>query len=350
MACSECGDKPKKDNGFTKAVVEINNETLILFRKVVIPASMGDESEFPAEVGKFRNVLLVYSANGHAYLYSSDGIPTQVTTSTDELERLISQLRSDLTDESNTRENADRILQQEITDLKNSPDVVDIVATYAALMAYDTSGLGDKDIIRVLTDETHDDKSTYYRWNLSSQTWTYIGAIEGYYTKAQIDTMLAGKQDVLTAGSNITISSNVISATDTTYTAGSGLNLNGTEFSVDTATIATQTDLSEGLADKQDLLTVGENIAIEEESGALVISATDTTYSAGTGLDLTGTTFSVDTDTIATKTDLDGKQDILTAGDNITIEDESGALVISATGGGGGVETISSQDWSALWQ
>lgn len=33
---------------------------------------------------------------------------------------------------------------------------------------------------------------------------------------------------------------------------------------------------------------------------------------------------------------LDGKQDELTAGDGITIEDESGSLVISATGGGGG--------------
>lgn len=38
-----------------------------------------------------------------------------------------------------------------------------------------------------------------------------------YYTKGQVDTLLASKQDELTAGSNITISGNTISATDTTY-------------------------------------------------------------------------------------------------------------------------------------
>lgn len=42
------------------------------------------------------------------------------------------------------------------------------------------------------------------------------------------------KQDKLSAGDNITIEGNVISAKDTTYTAGSGLNLTGTEFSIGT--------------------------------------------------------------------------------------------------------------------
>lgn len=44
------------------------------------------------------------------------------------------------------------------------------------------------------------------------------------------------KQDKLTAGDNITITDNVIAATDTTYTAGSGLTLTDTEFSVGTIT------------------------------------------------------------------------------------------------------------------
>lgn len=74
---------------------------------------------------------------------------------------------------------------------------------------------------------------------------------------------LADKQDTLTAGSNITISDNTISAIDTTYTAGT-------------------------------------NVSI---SASNEISATDTTYSAGTGLDLTGTVFSVD-NTVALKTDI----------------------------------------------
>lgn len=45
-------------------------------------------------------------------------------------------------------------------------------------------------------------------------------------TKLYVDTGLSGKQDTLTAGSNITIdANNEISATDTTYTAGTGINI-----------------------------------------------------------------------------------------------------------------------------
>lgn len=50
----------------------------ILFRKVTIPASVGDEETDPPTPGRYRNVLLTYEAGGHAYMYSSDGIPTQL--------------------------------------------------------------------------------------------------------------------------------------------------------------------------------------------------------------------------------------------------------------------------------
>ena len=55
---------------------------------------------------------------------------------------------------------------------------------------------------------------------------------------------LNGKQNTLTAGSNIQISGSTISATDTTYTAGTGLTLTGTEFSADTTVLATQADIA----------------------------------------------------------------------------------------------------------
>lgn len=47
-----------------------------------------------------------------------------------------------------------------------------------------------------------------------------------------ITALQTSKQDKLTAGANVTISGTTISATDTTYTAGEGLDLTGTEFSV----------------------------------------------------------------------------------------------------------------------
>lgn len=47
-------------------------------------------------------------------------------------------------------------------------------------------------------------------------------------------------------------------------------------------------------------------------------------------------------------TELDAKQDVLTAGQNITIAEESGALVISATGGSG-ADVFTTNEWDALW-
>lgn len=347
--CEACGDKPKASRAFPSAVVEINNpEQLVLLRKVTIPASMGDENDTPPAIGKYRNVILRYETTGSIYLYSSDGIPTKIDSAVPQevLDRIteleedmayeaearrtgdadlsdsITGVARNLADEVLARQGADGILQQEIDDLKNSPDVVDIVATYADLMAYDTQHLGNNDVIRVLRDETHDGQSAYYQWDKPHSTWTFIGTVGDYYTKQQVDVLLDGKQDELTPGENVSIVDEsgdlVISAVDTTYTAGYGLELEGTEFSVNPDIV-------------QDALTAGDNISIEDESGSLVISAVDTTYSAGSGLNLAGTTFSVDTTTIATQADLDAKQDTLTAGDNITIEDESGALVISAT-------------------
>lgn len=68
-------------------------------------------------------------------------------------------------------------VEDEVEMLENNPDVVDIVATYQDLLNYDTSGLTDKDIIRVLQDSTHNNNSTYYRWSASTSQFDFIGEI-----------------------------------------------------------------------------------------------------------------------------------------------------------------------------
>ena len=160
-------------------------------------------------------------------------------------------------------------------------------------------------------------------------------------------------QEKLTAGDNIQISEeNVISATDTTYTAGDGLSLDGTEFSVDTSEI-------------QEKLTAGSNIVIEgnticataepqlqanwaesdsssvqyiQNKPSIPTATSDLTNDSGfitasdvpaaqTQADWTETSTSSpayiqhkpDMSQYATQTDLAGKQDVLTAGQNITI-------------------------------
>ncbi|WP_420398900.1 hypothetical protein [Flagellimonas sp.] len=69
---------------------------------------------------------------------------------------------------------------------------------------------------------------------------------------------------------------------DTTYTAGTGLSLTGTTFSVDNAGIA---------PDWANITNIPAGFADDTDD--------DTTYTAGTGLSLTGTTFSVDNAGIA---------------------------------------------------
>ena len=79
--CTKCNGNPcdKKSKAFPSAVIEIDNPPVITnIRKVVVPASMGDDTTVPPVVGKYHNVLLYYEANSKSYLYSSDGIPTQL--------------------------------------------------------------------------------------------------------------------------------------------------------------------------------------------------------------------------------------------------------------------------------
>ncbi len=415
MACESCGEKKNvcENKNFTKATVEIlNPKELSMFRKVTVPASMGDDTTNPPRVGRYCNVILYYEANEQAYLYSSDGIPTKLTGDL----TLIKKQIKDLQDE-------DVKIWDEIELIEMSSDVVDIVGTYAELQQYDTSKLHDNDIIKVLQDETHSNETAYYRWSTATDTFSYVGSEGPYYTESEIDTMLAAKQNTLTAGANITIdANNEISAVDTTYThftgatastdgvqglvpgplagdegkflsgdgtwqdvpgvnytAGDGIDITNDEISVDDTYV-------------QKKLTAGSNIQIN----GTTISATDTTYSdfvgtdgqtagtaglvpapattddgeflkadgtwatppgttytAGTGIDITNNTIAIDNTVV---------QEKLTAGSNISISNGTISATDTTYTAGDGIaisaqneisadpNNISSNDWSALWQ
>ena len=86
-------------------------------------------------------------------------------------------LTQDLIIDATERVNA---LDEEVQQMKSNPDVFDIVGTYTELQNYDTSILTDKDIIRVLSDSTHDGYSTYYRWDADTGQFTYIGKVDAF--------------------------------------------------------------------------------------------------------------------------------------------------------------------------
>lgn len=216
-----------------KNVLEVVKECdPTIFHKVVRPAALGDETETPPEQLDYRNVLLVYEASDHAYLYSSDGIPTgPISTDISKLEQALADLGVKLEQETadrtaadiqlgqqieervdaeaelrqnadnaladsiaaevEAREAGDAALEQRIDDIVNSPDVRYIEATYADLEAIDKATIGDQDYARVLEDETHDGTSTFYQFNKTAQEWEYVGEAGASYSKIEIDRMVA---------------------------------------------------------------------------------------------------------------------------------------------------------------
>ncbi len=155
------------------------------------------------EEGAQENVIEVVKRNGVALPVVDKTVDVTVPTTTsaltndsgyitNEVNDLVNYYDKDETDtlietEALTRDAADQDLQEQIDAIVASSDVVDIVGTYAELQNYDTSKLHDNDIIKVLTDETRDDATTYYRWDDGTGTFTYIGSEGPYYTKGEAD-------------------------------------------------------------------------------------------------------------------------------------------------------------------
>lgn len=166
MTCTACGEQSKNAADFTKAVIEINNpETLVLLRKVVIPATMGDEGAFPPVVGKYRNVLLHYEASGSNFLYSSDGIPTQLSAAVPkEVYDRIEDLEDGLAQEVLDRKDADLALSGDITALDNSLATVAKTGSYTDLTNKPTIGDG------TLTIEKNSTSVGTFKANATSDT------------------------------------------------------------------------------------------------------------------------------------------------------------------------------------
>ena len=243
-----------KKNGTTVQTFTANSKTNKV-ADITVPTKTSDLTN---DEGFVKSSALATVATSGAYSDLS-GKPTvdtaTSTTSTNAVQNKA--ITTALNTETTNRQNADINLQGQIDGLAASSDVTDIVGTKAALNAYDTSKLHDNDIIKVLQDESENDATTYYRWSTTTQTFTLIGEEGPYYTKAQTDTLLGGKQGSLPPGTNITISNdNTISAAGYTLPTASANDLGG--------------------------IKVGTNLSID--SGG-VLSATDTTYSNFVGTD-----------------------------------------------------------------
>lgn len=144
-----------------------------------------------------------------------------------------------------------------------------------------------------------------------------------YATQQDIADAVAGKQDTLTAGDKIKIEGNVISVTGDigkTYTGQAPIQVNDTVISIDDSNYATKDELD----GKQDELTFTYN-----DAGQIVtingrtIKDKDTTYTGVAPIQVNDTVISIDDSNYATKDELAGKQP---AGDYATHSDLENAV------------------------
>ena len=122
--------------------------------------------------------------------------------------------------EASARSGADTSLQSQIDALVAKSDVVDIVGTYTDLQNYSTTGLGNNDIIKVLSDSTHSNMTTYYRWSTSTSTWTYIGGEGPYLTISSASSTYVPKTRTINSKAlsrNVTLGASDVSAIPSSY-------------------------------------------------------------------------------------------------------------------------------------
>ena len=82
-------------------------------------------------------------------------------------------------------------VDQKINEVEMGSDVIDIVGTYADLQAYDTQHVKENDLIKVISDSTHNNATSYYRW--VNNAWVYVASEGPYYTTSQADNLFVTK-------------------------------------------------------------------------------------------------------------------------------------------------------------
>lgn len=142
-----------------------------------------------------------------------------------------------ITNEQQSRISADNILQQQIDTIEATQNVIDLVASYAALTEYDTTNVKDNDKIQVICDETSASQTTIYSWN--NNTWNGIGMFGPYYTKSQVE-----EEITKAINTEKTERKSAIEELNTNkqnnLTAGDGIDLTNDTISVNTNIIATK--------------------------------------------------------------------------------------------------------------
>lgn len=163
--------------------------------------------------------------------------------------------------------------------------------SYADLVAYSGTLTNNDYAFVVSTDAAGNLLYTRYKYNASQNLWAEEYTIANpTFTSDQWASINSGvtANDVSQIGTNKT---DIANLTTSKQDALSQTQLDAVNSGIDATKVQQIADNTTAIATKQDKLIAGTNIQIAADGKT--ISATDTKYTAGTGLTLTGTQFSV---------------------------------------------------------
>ena len=281
---------------------------------------------------------------------SADDYSTKIVADTLYADKSVEQA---LSTEITNRENANTNLQSQIDAITASSDVTDIVGSHADLENYDTTSLAPKSIVKVLQDENRNNETTYYRWIVEENVghWFLIGEEGPYYTKSETDSKFVSQERTINGkalSSNITLSASDVGADSSGSAAIAEQNAKDyTDSLASNYATAAQGQLADTAVQPDDLATVAisgdyndlsnlpeipsaqiQSDWNQTDDKALDYIKNKPTIPEGVIVDQTYNSASTNAQSgIAVAQAISGKQDILTSGSNITIENG----VISAT-------------------
>jgi len=202
-----------------------------------------------------------------------------------------------------------------LNSIETNADVTDTTNVVAALTAGTNVSIASNGTI-----SSTDTNTTYSvgdggltQKNFTTTLKSKLDGIESGATGDQSASEISGLEEFvedqiganIIGGTNVSVSYNdttgqtTLSSTDTntTYSAGGGLGLSGTTFShTDTSSQASVNNSGRTYIQDITLDTYGHITGISSATETVVNTDTNTTYSAGSGLGLSGTTFNVDSD------------------------------------------------------
>ena len=123
---------------------------------------------------------------------SIDYVSATLDTFSGKVETSAKSLYDSISAESDARRRGDEDLQGKINVLEAANDVIMVYGTHEEFVAGSASlHLTDKDVIKVLFDDTVSSNQVYYEYTLSTNSWTKIGELDPYYSKADIESFSA---------------------------------------------------------------------------------------------------------------------------------------------------------------